>query len=62
MSSTSKFLKFLFSPILKPTMNYIRVFMLLMILSLGWNTLSAGMRVVKAMDQRMANQLEYLAQ
>jgi len=61
MCLTSKFIKFLFNPIKKPTMNFIRAFVILMIFSLGWNTFTAGMRAVKALDHRVASQLEMLA-
>jgi hypothetical protein len=35
--------------------------MLGLVIMLGWNTLAAGMRVVKALDYRVASQLEFLA-
>jgi hypothetical protein len=41
-------------------MNKIRFGVALLVIALGWNTLAAGMRAVKALDHRVANQLEML--
>jgi hypothetical protein len=43
-------------------MNKVRFAIALLIIALGWNTLAAGMRAVKALDHRISNQLELLAE
>jgi hypothetical protein len=42
-------------------MNFIRTFILLMVVSLGWNTFTAGMAAVKVIDHRVASQIQMLA-
>lgn len=43
-------------------MNVIRFGVITLVICLGWNTLAAGMKVAKAMDNRVASQLELLAE
>ena len=61
MFLTSKVIKFIPKSIRNYTVNYFRFVMLGLVIMLGWNTLAAGMRVVKALDHRVASQLEFLA-
>ena len=58
---TSKVIKFIPKSIRNYTVNYFRFVMLGLVIMLGWNTLAAGMRVVKSLDHRVASQLEFLA-
>ena len=58
---TSKVIKFIPKSIRISTVNYFRFACIGLVIMLGWNTLAAGMRAVKALDQRVAIQLEFLA-